>query len=103
MFWNHTRQRYIVTAFDLPPARPGRTYQLWAIANGKAPVSMGTFDTDTAGDALAVLPVSAEVEALGFIDLCAVTEEPSVARPSLRRRPACQESGGTPTRPVDRL
>jgi len=88
VFWNHTRQRYIVTAFDLPPARPGRTYQLWAIAEGKAPVSMGTFDTDANGDAVAVLPVSAEIEQLGFINLCALTQEPAGGSPQPTETPA---------------
>src|SRR5690348_17188587 len=43
VFWNHTQKRFIVTALDLPPAPPGKTYQLWAMRKGKAPLSMGTF------------------------------------------------------------
>ena len=52
------RARTIVIAVNaLPPAAPGRTYQLWGIEPGRAPVSLGTFDSDSAGRALATLPV----------------------------------------------
>jgi anti-sigma-K factor RskA len=77
VFWNHERQRFVVTAFRLPPAGSGRTYQLWALAAGRAPVSMGTFDTDSSGVATVVLPVSQEVDSLGFIEGCGLTEEPA--------------------------
>lgn len=76
VFWNHERSRFVVTAFALPPARAGRTYQLWGIAKGRAPVSMGTFDTNERGAAELILPVGRDIEALGVIDLCGVTEEP---------------------------
>jgi anti-sigma-K factor RskA len=87
VFWNHEQNRFIVTAFDLPPAKPGRTYQLWAVSKGKAPVSMGTFNTDAAGDATAVLAVSGEVKDLGFIDVCALTEEPAGGSPAPTETP----------------
>jgi anti-sigma-K factor RskA len=87
VFWNHVEQRFIVTAFDLPPAPPGRTYQLWAIARGKPPVSMGTFDTAADGVATAVLAVAPEIEALGFIDLCALTVEPAGGSPAPTETP----------------
>ncbi len=77
VFWNHERDSFVVTAFDLPPAREGRTYQLWAITKGHAPVSMGTFTTNERGVADVVLPVSPEIEALGLIDSCGLTEEPA--------------------------
>src|SRR5688572_26106386 len=35
VFWNHTRQTFIVTALGLPPAPAGKTYQLWAIQKNK--------------------------------------------------------------------
>lgn len=76
VFWNHQSGQFVVTAFALPPAPEGRTYQLWAISEGKSPVSMGTFDTDADGRATVVLPVDPAVEALGFIDICGLTVEP---------------------------
>jgi anti-sigma-K factor RskA len=77
VFWNHEQRRFVVTAFALPPTSAGRTYQLWAIAEGKAPVSMGTFDTSTEGVATVALAVGADIEAMGVIKLCAVTQEPA--------------------------
>jgi anti-sigma-K factor RskA len=87
VFWNHTQQRFIVTAFNLPAPRPGRTYQLWAIAQGTVPMSMGTFNTDASGAATVVLPVSAEILALDFIELCALTEEPAGGSPGPTETP----------------
>lgn len=87
VFWNHVRSRFIVFAFDLPPAPAGRAYQLWAIANGKAPMSMGTFNTDAAGRATVVLPVSQDIAALGFVDNCGLTEEPAGGSPQPTETP----------------
>lgn len=87
VFWNHRRNLFIVTAFDLPAARSGRTYQLWAIAEGKSPVSMGTFNTDTAGRATLVIPVDDRITALGFVKLCGLTEEPVGGSPQPTEAP----------------
>ena len=73
VFWNHERDRFFVTAFNLPPAREGRTYQLWAITKGHAPVSMGTFTTNESGVAEVILPVGQDIDALGVIDSCGLT------------------------------
>ncbi len=77
VFWNHERNNYVVTAFGLPQARQGRTYQLWAVVKGRAPVSMGTFNTDANGVAMVVIPVNEAILGMGVIDLCALTEEPA--------------------------
>jgi anti-sigma-K factor RskA len=77
VFWNHTRNVFIVTAYDLPAAPSGKTYQLWAMPKGKAPMSMGTFTTDADGRATAVLAVGPDVNAAGFIDDCGLTIEPA--------------------------
>ena len=81
VFWNHTVRKFIVLAYDLPAAPPGRTYQLWAIASGKAPMSMGVFNTDAQGRATLVLPADQEISALEFIDNCGLTEEPAGGSP----------------------
>jgi len=75
--WNHALNRFVVFAFDLPAAPAGRTYQLWAIAKGHAPLSMGTFNTDDQGRARVVLTVDRQIAALGFVENCGLTEEPS--------------------------
>jgi anti-sigma-K factor RskA len=77
VFWNHTKNVFIVTAHDLEPLPAGKTYQLWAMPKGKAPMSMGTFTTDASGRATAVLAVASEVNAAGFIDDCGLTIEPA--------------------------
>lgn len=87
VFWNHAKRQFIVLAFDLPAPPPGRTYQLWAIANGKAPMSMGTFNTNAQGRAYAVLPVDAQITSLGFVDNCGLTEEPAGGSPQPTETP----------------
>ena len=85
--WNRARNRFVVFAFDLPAAPPGRTYQLWAIAKGHAPLSMGTFNTDARGRAQVVLPVDKQIAAIGFVDNCGLTEEPSGGSPQPTETP----------------
>lgn len=85
--WNRARNRFVVLAFDLPAAPPGRTYQLWAIAKGRAPMSMGTFNTDAQGRARVLLPVDQQIAALGFVDNCGLTQEPSGGSPQPTETP----------------
>ncbi len=77
VFWNHTRNIFIVTAFNIPRAPDGKTYQLWAMRKDKAPLSMGTFNTDANGRAAAILAVADHITDGGFIDLCGLTMEPA--------------------------
>lgn len=83
LFWNPQRQRVVMAVFDLPPAPAGRTYQLWAIATGLPPVSLGTFNTEPDGRLTAALDVPA---GLAF-DLTAVTEEPAGGSPQPTQNP----------------
>lgn len=85
--WNRALNRFIVFAFDLPQAPPGRTYQLWAIAQGHAPLSMGIFNTDARGRATVLLPVDRQIAALGFVDNCGLTQEPSGGSPQPTESP----------------
>jgi anti-sigma-K factor RskA len=77
VYWNHTKNVFIITAFDVPAAPAGKTYQLWGIQKGKLPLSMGTFNVDGSGRALAVVPVPPNVTEAGFIDDCGLTMEPA--------------------------
>jgi anti-sigma-K factor RskA len=43
--------RAMLMADDLPPAPPGKAYQLWFIAEGKPPMPGHVFNTDAAGHA----------------------------------------------------
>lgn len=87
VFWNRARGRFVVFAFDLPAAPVGRAYQLWAIAKGQAPLSMGTFNTDATGRAVAVLAVGQDIAALASVDNCALTQEPAGGSPQPTETP----------------
>lgn len=87
VYWNHTKRRFVVTAFALPPTPAGKSYQLWAIVKGKAPMSMGTFVADANGRATTTLPVSDVVNAAGTIALCALTLEPLGGSPQPTETP----------------
>lgn len=77
LFWNTRTATILVAAFNLPPAPEGRIYQLWGIASGENPVSLGTFQTGTDGTALLQRPAPAGSD----FDLGAVTEEPAGGSP----------------------
>jgi anti-sigma-K factor RskA len=87
VFWNHTRNVFIVTAFNVPAPPQGKTYQLWALVKGKAPMSMGTFATDGQGRATAIIDVSNAITSAGFIDACGVTLEPAGGSPQPTEAP----------------
>lgn len=83
LFWNRARNVIVVAAFDLPRAPAGRTYQLWAIKKGQAPVSLGTFNTDPSGRAVVTVRMPG-----GFKpELSAVTEEPAGGSPQPTQQP----------------
>ena len=65
--------RIVFVANALPPAKAGRIYQLWGIEAGRPPVSLGTFNTDSSGRALASLSVPMGLR----IAVTAVTDEPA--------------------------
>lgn len=83
LYWNRTRNIVVVAAFDLPPAPTGRTYQLWAIAKGRAPVSVGTFNPPPSGRAIVALQMPAGVQP----EVSAVTEEPAGGSPQPTQQP----------------
>jgi anti-sigma-K factor RskA len=83
LFWNPARRVVVIAVFDLPPAPSGRTYQLWAIATGKAPVSLGVFDTRPDGRLTAAMAVPAEL----VFQVTAVTEEPAGGSPQPTQTP----------------
>src|SRR5206468_7429650 len=82
LYWNPSRHRIVMAVFHLPPASAGRTYQLWAIAQGK-PVSLGVFNTAADGRLTAAMDVP---PGLTF-ELTAVTEEPAGGSPAPTQQP----------------
>jgi anti-sigma-K factor RskA len=83
LFWDPARRRIVVAVFALPPAPAGRTYQLWAIATGQAPVSLGVFNTGPDGRLLAGIPAPADL----VFQVAAVTEEPAGGSPQPTQSP----------------
>jgi anti-sigma-K factor RskA len=76
LYYNTARSIVVVAAFDLRPANPGRTYQLWGLRGGQ-PTSLGTFNTEASGRAVVTLPVAVGAR----FELSAVTEEPAGGSP----------------------
>jgi anti-sigma-K factor RskA len=70
VYWDKQNNRWIVDA-DLPPALPGKEYQLWFLA--PAPVSAGLIETDAGGHGFSIVGIPS---GLGQIDAAAVTLEP---------------------------
>ena len=83
LYWNRARNIVVVAAFDLPPAPAGRTYQLWAIEKGRAPVSVGTFNSAPSGRTVITLQMPAGVQP----EVSAVTEEPAGGSPQPTQQP----------------
>jgi len=73
VFWDRAGSYWQIYVASLPPAGPGKTYQLWFITPG-GKISAGTFDTDVAGTASVRFDVPA---GLGNLVATAVTDEPS--------------------------
>ena len=83
LYWNRARNIVVAAAFDLPPAPAGRTYQLWAIEKGHAPVSVGVFNSSPTGRAVITLQMPAGVKP----EVSAVTEEPDGGSPQPTQQP----------------
>ncbi len=83
VFYNPGRHRVVMAVYHLPPAPAGRTYQLWAIATGKPPVSLGTFNTPPEGRLTMALDVPRDLT----FTLTAVTEEPAGGSPQPTQNP----------------
>ena len=82
LFLRESTPTILVTAFGLPQAPGGRTYQLWGIRGAEAPVSIGTFDTDATGSGVVLLSTGAAT-----FDIGAVTEEPAGGSPQPTSQP----------------
>lgn len=77
LYWNRDRGQVLLAAYRLPPAPAGRTYQLWGIAEGASPVSLGTFQSAGEGREVVRFSVPAGLQ----LAIGAVTEEPAGGSP----------------------
>jgi anti-sigma-K factor RskA len=73
LFRNRGNNLLLVTAFDLPAAPAGRTYQIWGLAPESDPVSLGVFNTGPDGTAVVVRSLAAA----GGYAQSAITDEPA--------------------------
>ncbi|MGH7542199.1 MAG: anti-sigma factor domain-containing protein, partial [Gemmatimonadota bacterium] len=83
LLWNPARRLLLVTASGLPPAPDGRTYQLWGIAPGRDPVSLGVFDTRPDGTRTTLV----EAPELPDLEAGALSEEPAGGSPQPTSEP----------------
>ncbi|MFQ5553437.1 MAG: anti-sigma factor domain-containing protein [Candidatus Methylomirabilales bacterium] len=72
IFWHIEPNTWEFRAYNLPPAPPGKIYQLWFITK-KAKISAGIFQTDQRGEGLLRVKVPKELKE---ITAAAVTLEP---------------------------
>ena len=78
MLW-HAKAGGLLVAQGLPPAPPGKAYELWAISGKEAPVPAGVFTVDARGvGSIRVAPVAGGAEP----DTFAVTLEPAGGVPA---------------------
>jgi anti-sigma-K factor RskA len=78
MLWHATAGGIFVAA-GLPPAPPGKAYQLWAIAGQNPPVSAGVFTVDARGTGSLHVP---PLPGIARVDVFAVTLEPAGGLPA---------------------
>ena len=90
LFLDREQRVVVLAAHDLPPAPAGRTYQLWGIPTGQAPVSLGTFNTGPDGRATLTLRIPEGVDP----EVSAVTEEPAGGSPQPTTTPFLVGSWG---------
>ena len=72
IFWDTQHSRWVVSA-NLPPAPPGKIYQLWFVTPA-AKISAGLIRTDATGHAFEVLEVPRDI---GKLAAAAITLEPA--------------------------
>lgn len=74
MFWDQPTNRWTFVAYNLPPAAPGHTYQLWLVTRDQKKVSAGTFTPSDSGSAIVRATYALAPDSLAAI---AVTNEPA--------------------------
>lgn len=85
LVWHRTARMIVLSAADLPPAKTGRTYQLWGMDAAGRPHSLGTFNTQPDGRVMMTMKPSAEM--MSTIRASAVTEEPAGGSPRPTSQP----------------
>lgn len=84
LVWHRGAGIIVISASNLAPARPGRTYQLWGLDAAGRPLSLGTFDTRGDGRGYVILRAPGD---MGAVRVSAVTEEPAGGSPGPTTQP----------------
>ncbi len=79
-YWSRSRGMWF-SADTMPAPAPGRTYQLWLVAQGQPPISAGLLPLDARGSIAMVRPPAAETIPGRSELTLAVTEEPAGGSP----------------------
>jgi anti-sigma-K factor RskA len=87
LYWNRADQVALLHARHLPPLTAGRTYQLWLIPEGGAPVPSALFVPGSDG-VVTVARVSVPALTTGRYAAFAVTEEPAGGSPAPTSTPS---------------
>jgi len=85
LVWHRAARMIVLSAADLPPAKSGRTYQLWGLDAAGTAHSLGTFNTQPDGHVMMVMKPSPEM--MSTIRVSAVTEEPMGGSPRPTSQP----------------
>lgn len=73
VMWDHDRNMWHVTVFNMTPPPPGRTYELWFIKPDQTKIAATTFNVDANGNASMMVNVPKDI---GVIAVAAITDEP---------------------------
>lgn len=76
-YWN-PQMGLVLAADKMPAVQPGRTLQLWVVPQQGAPVSVGIFRPNSAGQVLMVMPPA---NAMLMAKALAISEEPAGGSP----------------------
>jgi anti-sigma-K factor RskA len=78
-FWSDSRDTLVFNASNLPAPAAGRTYELWVIPAGAAPISAGVFNPDALGRIETVVQTRPDMPPPAIV---AVTEEQQGGSPT---------------------
>ena len=78
IFWNDARRVWRLYIQNLPPAPPGRSYQLWFVPQTGNPISAQVFNTSASNSASLEIPLSPDMQ---MLKVAAVTDEPEGGSP----------------------